>query len=178
MSFVEGHIVRDERAVGRADQEAARPRPAIAHRHTGPAPRRRRGRGRPRRLRPAGGVHRPAAQAVARSVHPVDAGRRPGSGRRRPGPRPARRPDPRPTGRRPSSTVTTGWTTPCSTTTATCSAILDWEICTLGDPLADLGLLLVYWAEPEDGALADRRGPDHPARLLPPGRAAGPLRAR
>jgi aminoglycoside phosphotransferase (APT) family kinase protein len=30
-------------------------------------------------------------------------------------------------------------------------AILDWEICTLGDPLADLGLLLVYWAEPDDG---------------------------
>jgi aminoglycoside phosphotransferase (APT) family kinase protein len=32
----------------------------------------------------------------------------------------------------------------------TVRAILDWEICTLGDPLADLGLLLVYWAEPED----------------------------
>ncbi|HLH27264.1 MAG TPA: phosphotransferase family protein, partial [Acidimicrobiales bacterium] len=31
-------------------------------------------------------------------------------------------------------------------------AILDWEICTLGDPLADLGLLLVYWAEPGDEA--------------------------
>jgi aminoglycoside phosphotransferase (APT) family kinase protein len=29
-------------------------------------------------------------------------------------------------------------------------AILDWEICTLGDPLADLGLLTVYWAEPTD----------------------------
>jgi aminoglycoside phosphotransferase (APT) family kinase protein len=29
-------------------------------------------------------------------------------------------------------------------------AILDWEICTLGDPLADLGLLLVYWAEADD----------------------------
>ncbi len=29
-------------------------------------------------------------------------------------------------------------------------AILDWEICTLGDPLADLGLLTVYWAEPSD----------------------------
>ena len=29
-------------------------------------------------------------------------------------------------------------------------AILDWEICTLGDPLADLGLLLVYWAEMDD----------------------------
>ena len=34
------------------------------------------------------------------------------------------------------------------------AAILDWEICTLGDPLADLGLLLVYWAEPSDGAVA------------------------
>ena len=30
------------------------------------------------------------------------------------------------------------------------AAILDWEICTLGDPLADLGLLLVYWAEDGD----------------------------
>jgi aminoglycoside phosphotransferase (APT) family kinase protein len=29
-------------------------------------------------------------------------------------------------------------------------AILDWEICTLGDPLADLGLLTVYWADPTD----------------------------
>ena len=26
-------------------------------------------------------------------------------------------------------------------------AILDWEICTLGDPLADVALLTVYWAE-------------------------------
>ena len=29
-------------------------------------------------------------------------------------------------------------------------AVLDWELTTLGDPLADLGLLLVYWAQPED----------------------------
>ncbi len=29
-------------------------------------------------------------------------------------------------------------------------AVLDWEICTLGDPLADLGVLLVYWTEPGD----------------------------
>jgi aminoglycoside phosphotransferase (APT) family kinase protein len=27
-------------------------------------------------------------------------------------------------------------------------AVLDWEMATLGDPLADLGLLLVYWSEP------------------------------
>ncbi|MHB1583216.1 MAG: phosphotransferase family protein [Acidimicrobiales bacterium] len=31
------------------------------------------------------------------------------------------------------------------------AAILDWEICTLGDPMADVGLLMVYWAEPGDG---------------------------
>jgi aminoglycoside phosphotransferase (APT) family kinase protein len=31
------------------------------------------------------------------------------------------------------------------------AAVLDWELCTLGDPLADLGLLLVYWSEPDDG---------------------------
>jgi len=29
-------------------------------------------------------------------------------------------------------------------------AILDWEICTLGDPLADVGMLMVYWADPAD----------------------------
>jgi aminoglycoside phosphotransferase (APT) family kinase protein len=33
-------------------------------------------------------------------------------------------------------------------------AILDWEICTLGDPLADVGLLLVYWSEVGDQAAA------------------------
>jgi aminoglycoside phosphotransferase (APT) family kinase protein len=30
------------------------------------------------------------------------------------------------------------------------AAVVDWELCTLGDPLADVGLLMVYWAEPED----------------------------
>jgi aminoglycoside phosphotransferase (APT) family kinase protein len=29
-------------------------------------------------------------------------------------------------------------------------AILDWELCTLGDPLADLGLLMDYWTEGDD----------------------------
>jgi aminoglycoside phosphotransferase (APT) family kinase protein len=33
-------------------------------------------------------------------------------------------------------------------------AVLDWEICTLGDPLADLGLLMVYWTGPGDEASA------------------------
>ena len=30
------------------------------------------------------------------------------------------------------------------------AAILDWEMCTLGDPLADLGLLMVYWSDRDD----------------------------
>ena len=29
-------------------------------------------------------------------------------------------------------------------------AVLDWELCTLGDPLADLGSLLAYWPEAGD----------------------------
>jgi aminoglycoside phosphotransferase (APT) family kinase protein len=33
------------------------------------------------------------------------------------------------------------------------SAVLDWELSTLGDPLADLGLLYVYWQEAGDDAL-------------------------
>jgi aminoglycoside phosphotransferase (APT) family kinase protein len=34
-------------------------------------------------------------------------------------------------------------------------AVLDWELCTVGDPLADLGLLLVYWSAAEDGLPLD-----------------------
>ena len=33
-------------------------------------------------------------------------------------------------------------------------AVLDWEICTLGDPMADVGLLQVYWTGPNDSASA------------------------
>ncbi|MEW2353075.1 phosphotransferase family protein [Spirillospora sp. NPDC029432] len=31
------------------------------------------------------------------------------------------------------------------------AAVVDWEMSTLGDPLSDLGLTLVYWAEATDG---------------------------
>ena len=30
------------------------------------------------------------------------------------------------------------------------TAVVDWEMATLGDPLADLGLTLIYWADPDD----------------------------
>jgi len=35
-------------------------------------------------------------------------------------------------------------------------AVLDWELCTLGDPLADLGYLLNTWAGPDEPVLWDR----------------------
>lgn len=48
------------------------------------------------------------------------------------------------------------------------AAVVDWELCTLGDPLADLGLLLVYWQEADDPALpgfeAATRAPGFPDR--------------
>ena len=28
------------------------------------------------------------------------------------------------------------------------AAVVDWELCTLGDPLADVGMLIVYWGDP------------------------------
>jgi aminoglycoside phosphotransferase (APT) family kinase protein len=37
------------------------------------------------------------------------------------------------------------------TTPGRIAAVLDWEMCTLGDPLADLGILLVYWSQADDG---------------------------
>jgi aminoglycoside phosphotransferase (APT) family kinase protein len=43
-------------------------------------------------------------------------------------------------------------------------AVLDWELCTLGDPLADVGLTMVYWYD------ADEPPPDYqaaPASTLP-----------
>ncbi|MEM9514141.1 MAG: phosphotransferase family protein [Actinomycetota bacterium] len=33
------------------------------------------------------------------------------------------------------------------------AAVLDWELCTLGDPLADVGYLSVYWSDPGEAQL-------------------------
>ena len=60
----------------------------------------------------------------------------------------------------------------------TVRAILDWEICTLGDPLADLGLLMDYWSDPDDAMAVLGLSPDHRARVLDQGPGAGALRRR
>ena len=48
------------------------------------------------------------------------------------------------------------------------AAVVDWELCTLGDPLADVGLLMVYWSQPGDGLIplwdAPTIAPGFPAR--------------
>lgn len=38
-------------------------------------------------------------------------------------------------------------------TTGRIAAVLDWELCTLGDPLADLGYLGVYWFHDDSGTM-------------------------
>src|SRR5262245_6656806 len=47
------------------------------------------------------------------------------------------------------------------------AAVLDWELCTLGDPLADLGYLMNNWAEPGE------RGPESRGAALAPTVAGG-----
>ena len=34
------------------------------------------------------------------------------------------------------------------------AAVVDWELCTLGDPLADVGTLMAYWPERGEGSLS------------------------
>jgi len=41
----------------------------------------------------------------------------------------------------------------------TVAAVLDWELCTLGEVRADIGLLLVYWTEPGDEQTALANAP-------------------
>ncbi|GAC1609292.1 MAG: phosphotransferase family protein [Mycobacteriales bacterium] len=52
------------------------------------------------------------------------------------------------------------------TTPGQVAAVLDWEMCTLGDPLADLGILLVYWQQADDVAERDLGGVVQSATVL------------
>ena len=134
----------------RSTWPARRPRRRVARRHAGRHPRRRPRSRRPRRPGPARRLHRPPAQAVVRpversrrpascplvdEVHDVLVGRIPEQG---PATHRPRRLPPRQLHRRRRRPVH--------------RAVLDWEICTLGDPLADVGLLQVYWTGPGDDA--------------------------
>ena len=56
--------------------------------------------------------------------------------------------------RRPSCTATTGSATSCSPRRRPTRlvGVFDWEMATIGDPLSDLGYLLMTWSEPDDPA--------------------------
>jgi aminoglycoside phosphotransferase (APT) family kinase protein len=54
------------------------------------------------------------------------------------------------------------------------AAVVDWELCTLGDPLADVGMLLVYWSEEGD----DFMPLFAPATIAPGFPIRGEVRAR
>lgn len=46
-------------------------------------------------------------------------------------------------------------------------ALLDWELCTLGDPLADVGLFLAYWPDPDEASpLPSESAPTHLAGFV------------
>lgn len=49
----------------------------------------------------------------------------------------------------------------------TIAAVLDWEICTLGDPLADLGYVLATWSHPSDPLPSALRAPSMAPGFLP-----------
>jgi aminoglycoside phosphotransferase (APT) family kinase protein len=53
------------------------------------------------------------------------------------------------------------------------AAVLDWELCTLGDPLADLGQLIVYWTEPGEVSPIRQSGTSAPGFLSRNELAAG-----
>ena len=46
-------------------------------------------------------------------------------------------------------------------------AVFDWEMATLGDPLADLGYTLIYWADPDDALDAASIGSVSPFTAAP-----------
>jgi aminoglycoside phosphotransferase (APT) family kinase protein len=54
------------------------------------------------------------------------------------------------------------------------AAVVDWELCTLGDPLADVGLLMVYWPEAGEEEIALGQ----PATMAPGFPSREELRAR
>ena len=135
--------------------EARAPRRRLARRHARRDPRRRPRRRRPRRPRQQGGLHRPPAQALVRPVGAVE------DARAAPRRRGARRAcSPRIPEQGPAAIVHGDYRLDnCMVDDdGDVIAVLDWELCTLGDPLADVGLLMVYWTEPDDerAVLLDR----------------------
>ena len=162
MEFVDGVVLdhpRQGRAAGHADAGGHRRAP---HRRARRPARGRRRRGRPRRSRPPRRLHRAPAQAVDQAVGGVqDAGAAGHRGGRSGGSR-ARVPEQQ------GTAIVHGdyrlGNCLVDPTTGRINAVLDWELCTLGDPLADVGYLC---------DLLDRPGPGGSRRANDPTSAGG-----
>ena len=150
MKFVDGAIVRDAGVSSAMLARGAARGERLDRRRARQHPRGRRRRSRARRPRPPRGLHRAPAQALVRPVGEVED---PRARRRR--------------GRVPRAASSRARAGPAAIVHGdyrldNCMlgddgrivAVLDWELCTLGDPLADVGLLMVYWNDPgEEGAI-------------------------
>ena len=181
MGFVDGYVVRDRATAERTPDAGRRgPRQPLARRHDGGDPRRRpRAAGLADLGRHEGYIARQLKRwygqwnqqktrelPLVDEVHDALAGTDPRAG---PGDdRPRRLPPRQHASCPPDGDV---------------AAVLDWEICTLGDPLADVGLLQVYWTGPDDEPERVGRPVDDGAGLLGPGpdcralrRGVGPRR--
>jgi len=53
-----------------------------------------------------------------------------------------------------------------------CIAVYDWDMCTLGDPLCDLGTLLGLWSDPGEGLAGSNPMPTQSVGFLPRAEAA------
>ncbi len=115
-------------------------------------PRRRLARGRAGGLRQARRLPRAPAAPLPRALGAQQDARDPGGRDRRrlAGDQPAR-----PRRRRRSSTATTASATSCSRPSRrrAIAAVLDWEMSTIGDPLADLGYFCTLYVERDDPSL-------------------------
>ena len=160
MERVVGHICRNALPPGYAETPGRSPPGRRgARRRPRRSPRGRPRASRARRVRPPGGLHGAAAATVVPAVGGVED--------RLSCPRSTRsvtiswRPCPS-SERAPSYTATTVSTTRSCIrpTVGTIVAVLDWEMSTLGDPLADLGAMLAYWSEAGDSG-DPAAGADH-----------------
>ena len=148
MGFVDGLILRDPRVGGRHDRGAGRHRHRLTHRRADRVPHHRHRRGRPRHPRQARRLHAVASSTAGarRSSAPTSATSRS------------------------CTSSTTAWSRPSPPRRRvpglahgdyrfdntvigddfTIAAVLDWELCTIGNPVADFAWSMQYWADPGD----------------------------
>ena len=174
MERIEGDVDH-ERAAGAAGlRGGARPDLRGARRRARRDPRRRLGGVRPRGLRQADGLPRPPAAPLRRPLGAQQDARAAGARR------PRRRGSPSTSRESGPATIVhgdyrLGNVMFAPGTPARLNAIFDWELATIGDPLADVGYLVATWAQPRRPARRpiSALGGAHARRGLPHPRGAG-----